>query len=146
MEISLEAHKLLWMFVHESEASRLAESAAALLPVMRDGLQHALQQENHRTRKYSTSWAAENYLELVGQMCVWDSMYVKNSLRAGILPLAAIALASDHIRLYCEVHRASEYLLCVLQASSGKYVADVRKEGAIKEGVQSEAYYVIVPT
>ena len=70
MEISFETHKLLWKFVYESEASRLAASAATLLPVMREGLQLALQQENHRTTKYTTIWAAENYLQLVGQMCV----------------------------------------------------------------------------
>ena len=146
MEISFTTHKLLWKFVHESEASRLAESAAALLAAVRDGLQHALEQENHRTTKYATNWAAAHYLELVEKMCVSDSMNVKKSLFAGILPLAAIALTSDPNRFYREVLHASEYVLCVLQSSSGKYVAEVRKERAIKKGVQSEYYYVIVPT
>ena len=136
LEISFATHQLLWTFVYESEATRLAESAAALLPVMRDGLQHALQQENHRTTKFSTNCAAANYLQLVGQMCVSHEMYVEKSLRAGILPLAAIALTIDINRFYWEVRRASEYVLCVLQASSGKHVRDVRKEIGIKEGLQ----------
>ena len=146
MEISFETHLLLWKFMSENEATRLAESAAALLPVMRDGLQHALQQENHRTTKYTTNMGADNYLKLVGQMCVSDSMYVEKSLRAGILPLAAIALTSDPNRFYGDVLHASKYVLRVLLAISCKRLADIRKEGAIKKGVQSEDYYVIVPT
>ena len=126
---------MLLQAVVEKDAAHVASEARSLTPAIRDALEHALKQDDHLTTKFTTNMAAENYLLLLCQLVAAHPINADNSVRAGVLPVAARALRSDPNRFYIDVCRAAEYVQNVLQASAGKHVNDVRQVAAIKEGV-----------
>ena len=129
------AHHVLFLAVTEKEATHVASKSISLMPAIRDGLEHAFQQDDHLTTKFSLNRPANSYLKLLKQIVAVHPQGVEVSVRAGMLPLAARALHSDPNEFYSEVHYAAKYVQQVLQASAGKHVNDVRKVGLVKEGV-----------
>ena len=133
--MAITAHQVLLQAVVEKEAAHVASKATSLVATIKDALEHALEQSNHFTTKFTTNMGADNYLQLLGQLVAAHPMNARESVRAGVLPLAARALRSDPNRFYMEVRRAAEYVQYVLQASAGRHVNDVREVAGMKEGV-----------
>ena len=135
VELAIDAHQVLLQAVVEKEAAHVASKATSIITAIKGALDEALQQANHRTTKFTTDMAAGTLLLLLGQLVAANPINADDSVRAGVLPLAARALRSDPNRFYWEVRRAAEYVQYVLQAHAGKHVNDVREVAGMKEGV-----------
>ena len=133
MEIQYNSLRILSHFVNSEECQEILREASGLITFLLETFTHAMRQSDYRTKKFSTNYGADVFLQVTWNFCAASDEFSKALMEKSCLQELSTALALDPNKevnaqfLGRIVNGGVNTLWHILLSNRGKYVETIRK-------------------